>query len=135
MTSVSLWILVAHGGILLGDLDGSTPSPRRDEAVMVTVTDDAEHPLPGQTVRVVHRPGLALEQEQAIGITDARGQVEWTPAASGLATVRAGSHTHAVQVRGPFPTTTLIAGLLVLVLGLGSIGWGLRAGARPGGRS
>ncbi len=57
----ALWLAAALAGIQI-DAPGG---PRVDQAATITVTDGADHPLPGQTVRVVHRPGLALEQEQA----------------------------------------------------------------------
>jgi hypothetical protein len=128
------WLTIALGGIAVQAPGGGIGQPSVGEPVRLTITDDADHPLPGQTVRVVHRPGLALEREQAIGITDARGQVEWTPAAAGLARLRAGDRVQPVQVAAPFPIPTASAAFVLLVLGLGALGWGLRAGGWPGGR-
>ena len=130
--TVGLWFLaLAHGGILVGAAgpDATGEAPKLGETVTLTVTDEAAHPLPGQTVRVVHRPGLGLEQEQAIGITDAQGTVEWSPAAAGLARVRAGSQVQAFEVEGPFPLATWAYGALIVLIALGSIAWGVRSGA------
>ncbi len=128
------WLAAALAGISVQGTDGPGSEPTLGEPVVLTVTNDADHPLPGQTVRVVHRPGLALEQEQAIGITDARGQVEWTPAAAGLARLRAGDRSQQVQVASPFPVTTAAAAALLLALALGALGGGLSAGGWPRGR-
>ena len=54
--------------------------------VVIAVTDEQGDPAGGETVRVVHRPGLAGEREVAVGITDGRGRVRWTPDASGDST-------------------------------------------------
>ncbi len=121
----ALWLAAALAGIQI-DAPGG---PRVDQAATITVTDGADHPLPGQTVRVVHRPGLALEQEQAIGITDARGQVAWSPSAPGLARVRAGDTWQSVHVAGPVPATTVAALVALVLAAAASIGWGLRSGA------
>jgi len=128
------WLAAALAGIAVQGPDGAGGQAVLGEPVVLTVTDEADHPLPGQTVRVVHRPGLALEQEQAIGITDARGQVEWTPAAAGFARLRAGDRSQPVQIMSPFPVTTAAAAAFLLALGLGALGWGLRTGGWPRGR-
>src|SRR5690606_23043937 len=64
--------------------------PRPGEETVVVVTDDAGRPRAGETVRVIHRPGLGGEREVAVGITDARGRVRWTPQMDGVTIVRAG---------------------------------------------
>jgi len=96
--------------------------PKVGQATVVLVQGDGDRPRSGETVRVVHRPGLAGAEEQAIGITDGRGRVRWTPSAPGVATVRAGDETHAVHVAPASPRvdTWLLLGLLTLA-GIGSL--------------
>jgi hypothetical protein len=53
-------------------------APRLGHETWLTITRD-EAPTGGETVTVVHRPGIVGEEEIAIGITDARGRVRWTP--------------------------------------------------------
>jgi hypothetical protein len=92
--------------------------------VVIAVTDERGDPAGGETVRVVHRPGLAGEREVAVGITDGRGRVRWTPDAAGVARVRAGDEILPVRVQGPVPPAVpVLIGLLaaggLLALGLG----------------
>jgi hypothetical protein len=85
----------------------------------------------GETVRVVHRPGTVHERERAIGITDGRGRVGWTPEEGGVAEVRAADETLPVHVRwAAAPTSTLTALLLVFLTGLGMSLAGLRRRTR-----
>jgi len=103
------------------------PEPATAEApTVLTVLDDDGRPRSGETVRVLHRPGLVGEAEQAIGITDARGQVRWTPSRGGVAHLRAGDAVHAVHVQPATPRldVPLLLGLLLLG-GLGATGYGL----------
>ncbi len=81
----------------------------------------------GETVRVVHRPGTIHERERAIGITDGRGRVGWTPEEGGVAEVRAADETRPVHVRWvTAPTSTVTALVLVGLSGLGLAIAGLR---------
>ena len=54
---------------------------------VVVLTDINGRPRGGETVRVVHRPGLSGEREVAIGITDGLGRVRWTPDLAGLSLI------------------------------------------------
>jgi len=127
---IPLWLAVALAGIRVTTPDADPPHIYVGRAATITVTDDAGHPLPGQTVRVVHRPGLAQEQEQAIGITDALGQVGWSPVAAGVARIRAGDAWQPVHVDGPVPVATVAAALALLLASMASVAWGVRSGAR-----
>mgnify|MGYP000043866742 CR=1 FL=1 len=101
----------AVGDWVLLDLpDGDAP------ATVVEVLDADQHPRSGETVRVLHRPGLAGEEEQAIGITDGRGRVSWTPSSPGVAVVRAGEEREAVHIATTTPR--LDTWLLLVLLGL-----------------
>jgi hypothetical protein len=86
---------------------------------VIVVHDDQDAPRPGQTVRVVFRPGLAGEREQAVGITDGRGRVRWTPNAAGLAKIRAGEAWQTVSVAGPWALDTGL--LLAALLAVGAV--------------
>lgn len=106
---------------------GLDPLPMEGRETVVTVADADGRPRSGETVRVLHRPGLAAEVEQAIGITDARGQVRWKPTVPGVAHVRAGDevapvHVEAARMR---PDVPLLVTLLLLG-GLAAIGYGVR---------
>lgn len=107
--------------------------PRPGEETVVVVTDDAGRPRAGETVRVIHRPGLGGEREVAVGITDARGRVRWTPQMDGVTIVRAGEERLSVRV---LPTETPLGTVTLLVVlslaALGSVGYGL---VRPGPKS
>jgi len=93
-----------------------TPVPIVGQATVVEVLDADQHPRSGETVRVLHRPGLAGEEEQAIGITDGRGRVSWTPSSPGVAVVRAGEEREAVHIATTTPR--LDTWLLLVLLGL-----------------
>ncbi|MBX2800924.1 MAG: hypothetical protein KTR31_24805 [Myxococcales bacterium] len=101
--------------------------PLHGAPTVVVVADDDGRPRAGETVRVVHRPGLSGEQEQAIGITDGRGRVRWTPAVPGRAEVRAGQEPLEVRVawaRAPLGTVLLL--VLCALAGIVALGHGLR---------
>jgi len=107
--------------------------PRPGEETVVVVTDDAGRPRAGETVRVIHRPGLGGEREVAVGITDARGRVRWTPQMDGVTVVRAGEERLSVRVtpaETPLGTVTLL--VVLSLAALGSLGYGL---VRPGPKS
>lgn len=82
---------------------------------VVVVQDVRGEPRGGQTVRVIHRPGLAAEQELAVGITDGRGRIRWTPSATGVAWIRAGDEILPLRVAGPAPGSALLLGIALLV--------------------
>ena len=84
----------------------------------------------GRTVTVVFRPGLAGERELAIGITDGRGRVRWTPESGGHTVVHAGAETRDVVVRhAATPLRTLVPLLLLILASLGAMVLGLRSTA------
>ena len=87
--------------------------PRDGVETTITVLRDGE-PGTGETVRVVARPGLAGSREIAVGITDGRGRVRWTPQGAGLVTVRAGDETLPVLVEAVAipPSTGLLGAVL-----------------------
>ncbi|MEQ1504121.1 MAG: hypothetical protein ABMB14_17895 [Myxococcota bacterium] len=123
---IASWLAAtAWAGIAL-----ETPPIRGGETVVV-VQDDAGDARSGETVRVIHRPGLAGEKELAIGITDGRGRVRWTPEVDGVARIRAGEATTVVRVE---PDEAPIASVVVLALvsaaAVGALGYGL---VGPGG--
>ncbi|TVQ92766.1 MAG: hypothetical protein EA397_06310 [Deltaproteobacteria bacterium] len=93
------------------------------EEVEITVLDDLSRPIVGAPVRVAHRVGLTGERELALGLTDARGQVYWTPTQGGRTQVRARELSTTVRVHDktpPAPTLVLLGltALTGLVLGL-----------------
>jgi len=100
------------------------------EVVVVVVRDGV--PGRGETVRVMHRPGTVHERERAIGITDGRGRVTWTPEEGGVAEVRAGTELRAVHIAySGVPATPLTAIALLLAASLGLVFTGLRRRRRP----
>jgi hypothetical protein len=107
-----------------------TPPVSGVETVVV-VKDERGDPRGGETVRVVGRPGLSGEQEQAIGITDGRGRVRWTPRDAGVAWLRAGDEVQPVRIGGAAagPVLPFLVGLLALG-GVGALGYGARRSRR-----
>jgi hypothetical protein len=100
--------------------------PELGQAVVISVTDPEGHGRGGETVRVVHRPGLAGEREIAIGITDGLGRVRWTPEIRGVARLRAGDQRLPVHIGAPSaPPATLLLLLLLLLASAGAVGWGV----------
>jgi hypothetical protein len=105
--------------------------PAVGEETMIVVRNDLGDSRGGETVRVVHRPGLSGEQELAIGITDGRGRVRWTPRTEGVAWVRAGDEIARVRVEGsdgPPVIPFLVA--LLLFGGAGALAYGTAGGRR-----
>ena len=92
------------------------PAPVRGVESVVRVTDDKGRPEVGRTVRVVLRPGLDGEREEAVGITDGRGRVRWTPSSGGVARVQAEEEGLPVSVAWPeIPAeTAILLGLVAL---------------------
>lgn len=123
---IAWWIGVASAAVTLD----AEPARQGTEAV-VLVTDEIGDPRSGETVRVVHRPGLAGEKELAVGITDGRGRVRWTPEASGITNLRAGDQVQVIRVAPAQPptTTAVVLGLLA-TSGLVALGYGIRGPRR-----
>jgi hypothetical protein len=114
-------------------------APTLGASTVIVVSDGDGLPSPGETVRVVYRPGLAGAVEQAVGITDRRGRVRWEPAQAGLVAVRAGRDEQITRVAWPSPpaaTLVLLVALLLASLGSVAVGlggrWGWRPASRPG---
>ncbi len=123
---VSLLLVVpAHATVVL-----EAPARVGDETVIAVTNADGD-PRAGETVRVIHRPRLSGEREMAIGITDGRGRVRWTPEAAGIARIRAGEEPFDVTVAwaAPPPAVPILLGL-VLLGGTVAAGYGFGLGAR-----
>ena len=119
---IALWLL---GTLAWADVT-TDPAPVLNEACAVRVTSPDGTPLSGETVRVVHRPGMAGETEVAIGITDTRGKVRWTPIQAGMSILRAGDQTRVLQVQRTERPKALYALLgLLIVASLGGLAYGL----------
>lgn len=116
-------MIVLFASIALASIRFETPTVVGRQVIVVVDRDGV--PGRGETVRVVHRPGTAHERERAIGITDGRGRVAWTPEEGGVAEIRAGDEVLAMRVAWvDLPTGTATAlGLLALTsLGLALTG-------------
>lgn len=118
---IAFWSALAVAGMSWED------EPREGVEAVLAVVDEAGAPRSGLTVRVIHRPGLSGEREVAIGITDGRGRVRWTPEQPGVARLRAGDEEQLVRIgtARTEPTPLLILGLLVAT-GAGALGLALR---------
>lgn len=105
--------------------------PYQGIETVILVTDEAGESASGETVRVIHRPGLGGERELAIGITDGRGRVRWKPEQGGVALLRADEQTLRVQITpSALPVATLVLLALLAAAGLLSLAGGLLG--RPG---
>ena len=96
------------------------PSPSPGQETIISVIKE-DLPVRGETVRVIYHPRSAHEQERAVGITDARGRVSWTPEVGGQAILRVGNTDHRVRLpwsNTPFDTIVLVVLLLLAPLGL-----------------
>jgi hypothetical protein len=113
---IHCWLLltaIAHAGIVF------EPAPQLAEETVLTVLDEQQQPVAGATVRAFHREGLAQARELAIGITDIRGRVKWTPAEAGPVRVDASKLSAEVFVAWPAPPAdTVIPWLLIPLAGL-----------------
>ena len=119
------WVSAARAGLSLGE------PPALGDEVTATLTAEDGSAVVGATVRVVYRPGLADSTEVAVGVTDARGQVAWVPDQQGTALLIANDTTLPVAIPwAQAPLGTIVILLMVLMLGLGSIGYGLRPTTR-----
>lgn len=102
------------------------PAPVTGREVVIHVIDDLSRPVPGATVRAVSRAGLPGEREVAVGLTDPRGRVYWTPSKGGPHTVRAGRQEAIVHVeRASLPLTSLLVLIGAMLAGLGALVVGL----------
>jgi len=63
--------------------------PTHLEQVIVQGLDDAGKPVVDAQMSVTYRPGSRVSQTDLIGMTSADGELEWTPAAAGIATLTA----------------------------------------------
>lgn len=106
---IVLLTTLAHASIELG------AAPTVGDEIVVSVVDGQGRPARGETVRVIHRPGLPTEEERAIGISDARGRVTWTPDRPGRFALFAGDQRFEGRVPYPQPPPEPMVGLLLLV--------------------
>ncbi len=111
------WLLLAT--LALADGIALQADPELGVVIAITVTDAADRPAVGRTVRVIHRPELDGEKELAIGITDARGKVRWTPEQAGVAVIRADKMERRISVRHPSPPASTVT--LLILLGLAAL--------------
>jgi len=83
----------------------------------VTVVDDLSHPIVGATVRATWRTGLEGERDVAVGLTDARGQVPWTPDQNGTVLLAVRDVNEVVQVGplSPGPTEIILMVAILVV--------------------
>lgn len=134
-----VWLIVGASAGAAVQVEGLAEGEReleQGQEVVLAVIDEAGDPRSGETVRVIHRPGLAGEQELAIGISDGRGRVRWTPEVSGVARIRAGEETTTVRIVAATPPIAVATTLgLLLLTSAGALGygwWGLRRPAGSG---
>jgi len=99
---IALFSAAAWGAVTL------ETEPAAGVETVVAVQDPEGDPRGGVTVRVVMRPGLSGERELAVGITDGRGRIRWTPQEPGVAWLRAGDEDLRVRVAGPPPGSALL---------------------------
>jgi hypothetical protein len=79
-------------------------------------------------VRVHHDHGLPRATELAIGITDARGRVRWTPAKPGLSQLQAAEETITISIAYPsIPIDTIMPWSLICLAGLAMALYGASA--------
>jgi hypothetical protein len=124
-------VIALLAGASLAAVTFEVPPVQAVETVVIATRTDGE-PLAGATVRVVYRPGLAGEHEQAIGITDGRGRITWTPSDAGIAVVKAADQEQPLRVApGGVPEGT--AGLVIATVTLAALLAGYGAW-RPGAR-
>ncbi len=111
-----VWLGLAMAGV-------SFEGPLAQGKEVVVMLDRGGAPGRGETVRVVHRPGTVYERERAIGITDGRGRVAWTPEEGGVAEVRGGDDT--IRVRIDYGEQPVTAGVLLAITTLTGLGFAL----------
>ena len=116
------WVYAAFAGV-------SWESPPVVGVETVIVVRDGEAadapPVAGATVRVRWRPGLPGTREQAVGITDGRGRVRWTPDEVGIAALTAADASTPVRVASDgVPTTPVAWGIALAIAGLLALRYG-----------
>jgi hypothetical protein len=107
------------------------PEPVVGQESTITVLDDLSRPISGATVRAVHRADLPGERDLAVGLTDARGRVYWTPSTPGLTRLRARDDEQPVIVTGPVPVAPAVLLAFAALLALGAAVVGLWPRQRP----
>ena len=116
-----LWMTLSWGSIAV-----ERPAVEGVATVLVVSDADGNH-RGGETVRVVHRPGLSGEREIAIGITDGLGRVRWTPEIAGVALLKAGDEVLPLRIGWPgVPLQTAVLFGLLTLAGVWSVLFGLR---------
>lgn len=105
------------------------PPPQVEVESALVVLKDEERPAAGATVRAWLHPGLPEEREIAIGVTDARGRVLWTPEVAGRVRIEAADQELGLLVVHPQPPTGPLA-LLLLMIAAG-VGATARSFTRP----
>lgn len=83
--------LVVWGGLLLaGSAQAGIELPEMVTAgqpTTVVVTSADGTPLAGMEVKVLYRPGSQVSSSQTVGVTDAAGNIAWSPEHAGLVTL------------------------------------------------
>lgn len=92
------------------------PAPVAGTEVAITVLDDLSRPISGATVRAVARPGLARERDLAVGLTDNRGRVYWTPRDGGPVVLQA--RTDSTRVHVAYAQAPRESMVLLILLGI-----------------
>lgn len=105
-----LWLTLSWAAITL------EPPPVVGQQSTIVVLSDEGEPAPGRTVQVMHRPGLAGETEEAIGITDGLGRVRWTPSMAGVSVLQAGEESVPIQVGWAAAPWNTLSWLMLLIL-------------------
>ena len=90
------------------------PSTTSSE-ITITVTNSADIPLSGVSVRAHHRPGWHDASEIAVGISDSNGRVRWAPKVSGPALLQAGTQTQTIYIKTDATNTPTKFAFLSLV--------------------
>lgn len=104
------------------------PAPVAGAEGWVRLVDADGRPAVGVSVRAIHRPGLAEERQEALGLTDSLGRVRWSPVRGGEARILAGEEALDLEVRYATPPTSALVHLgLLLGLGLSAAAVGLRS--------
>ena len=117
------WILC----VAVASIEVDTPPVLGAETVVV-LRDAQGNGRGGETVRVIHRPGLGGEREVAVGITDGLGRVRWTPEVGGVARLEAGEEQLRTVVAQPPPAETVVGLILLFLCGVAGIFWGVGFG-------
>ncbi|MFK7931323.1 MAG: hypothetical protein AB8H79_24280 [Myxococcota bacterium] len=118
-------MILLFSSLALAVLQVEAP-PQAGTEVAITLLDDLSRPVAGATVRAIYREGISEERDLAVGLTDARGRVYWTPKQGGPVVLRAKRDELRVNVAYGWPPLTPIAvGIPVGTLGMGLLAFGL----------